>query len=104
MSNDNWKGYQKFKISRPNTEAYYDLIRTVFTQGVEQVCNNTKFSNTIDLGCGSGELTQDLLNYSHKVTGVDSSPELIRLAQKDADPQKLNFIHSDVLALPCYLI
>ncbi|MCP4273394.1 MAG: class I SAM-dependent methyltransferase [Gammaproteobacteria bacterium] len=98
MSDDNWQGYQIFKIGKPNTEAYYDLVRSVFIQGVGQVCNNTKFSNSIDLGCGSGELTRDLLNYSHKVTGVDSSPELIRLAQKDADPQKLNFIHSDVLA------
>ncbi len=97
MSDDNWQGYQKFKISKPNTEAYYDLVRTVFIQGVEQVCNNTTFANSIDLGCGSGELTRDLLNYSHEVTGVDSSPELVRLAQKDADSQKLNFIHSDIL-------
>ncbi len=98
MSGDNWKGYQKFKTSKPDIEAYYDLVKTVFIQGVEQVCNNTKFTNTIDLGCGSGELTRDLLNYSHAVTGVDSSPELIQLAKKSADSQKLNYIHSDVLA------
>ncbi len=97
MSGDNWKGYQKFKISNQDSEAYYDLVRTAFTRGVEQVCNDTKFSNAIDLGCGSGELTRDLLNYSHAVTGVDSSPELIQLAKKGADSPKLDYIHSDVL-------
>jgi SAM-dependent methyltransferase len=97
MDNDNWKHYQQFKTSKPNVEAYYDLVRTAFIQGVEQVSNNTKFSNAIDLGCGSGELTQNLLKYCHHVTGVDSSPELIHLAQQEADSQKLNFILSDVL-------
>ncbi len=82
MSNDNWKNFIKFIKSKANVEAYYNLVRTVFLQGVERVFNKNKFSNTIDIGCGSGELTKDLLNYSHQVTGVDSSPELINQAQQ----------------------
>ncbi len=39
MNDDNWKDYQKFKVSKPNIEAYYDLVRSVFIQGVEQVSN-----------------------------------------------------------------
>ena len=50
MNDDNWKDYQKFKINKPNVEAYYDLVRSVFIQGVEQVSNSLKFSNAIDLG------------------------------------------------------
>ncbi len=96
MNNDNWKDYQKFKISKPKAEAYYDLVRSVFIQGVEQVRSRLKFSNTIDLGCGSGELTQHLLNYSSQVTGVDSSAELINIAQQETN-QKLTFILSDIL-------
>ncbi len=53
MNDDNWKDYQKFKIIKPSAEAYYDLVRSVFLQGVEQVSNSLKFSNAIDLGCGS---------------------------------------------------
>ncbi len=98
MSDDNWKDYQKFKISNPDSKAYYDLVRTVFIRGVEQVCRDTKFSNAIDLGCGSGELTRALLNYSNAVTGVDSSPELIHLAKKGADSPQLNYVQADVLA------
>ncbi len=96
MNDDNWKDYQKFKISKPNVEAYYDLVRSVFIQGVEQVSNSLEFSNAIDLGCGSGELTQHLLNYSNQVTGVDSSAELIHIAQQEVN-QKLTFIQSDIL-------
>ncbi len=96
MNDDNWKEYQKFKISKPNVEAYYDLVRSVFIQGVEQVSNSLKFSNAIDLGCGSGDLTRHLLNYTHQVTGVDSSAELIHIAQQETN-QKLSFILSDIL-------
>ncbi|MCP4238026.1 MAG: class I SAM-dependent methyltransferase [Aestuariibacter sp.] len=97
MSGDSWKDYQQFKISSPDSEAYYDLVRTVFVRGVEQVCTNTKFNNAIDLGCGSGELTRGLLNYSHAVTGVDSSAEQIRLAKQGAGSAKMDYIHADVL-------
>ncbi len=97
MDRDNWKDYQKFKTSKLNVEKYYDLVRTVFNRGVERVGGSSKFSNAIDLGCGSGELTLDLLKYAHHVTGVDSSPELIRLAQQEGDPEKSRFILSDVL-------
>ncbi len=97
MDRDNWKDYQKFKTSKLNVEKYYDLVRTVFIRGVEQVGGSYKFSNAIDLGCGSGELTLGLLKYAHHVTGVDSSPELIRLAQQEGDPEKSRFVLSDVL-------
>lgn len=97
LNEDNWKGYQEFKRSKPNVEAYYDLIRTAFNKGVETVGEDAKFTNAIDLGCGSGELTKDLLQYANQVTGVDSSPELINLAQKEVDQDVLRFVLSDVL-------
>ncbi len=97
MDDDNWKDYRKFKISKPNVEAYYDLVRTVFIRGVERVSASSKFSNALDLGCGSGELSLNLLKYAHHVTGVDSSPELINQAQQGGDPQKSRFVLSDVL-------
>jgi len=57
FNEDNWKYYQQFKLSKPNVEAYYDLVRTAFNKGVDQVGSDAKFTNAIDLGCGSGELT-----------------------------------------------
>lgn len=41
-----------------------------------------KFSNTIDLGCGTGVATFPLLNISDKVTGLDLSPLMIEGANK----------------------
>ncbi|MCP3875736.1 MAG: class I SAM-dependent methyltransferase [Desulfobacteraceae bacterium] len=97
MNDDNWKDYQRFKISNQDVNAYYDLVRTAFIKGVEKVSPPSKFSNAIDLGCGSGELTQELLKYADLITGVDSSPKLIQLAQQTSDPMKSNFVLSDVL-------
>ncbi len=95
MNDDNWKDYQKFNISKPNVEDYYDLVKSVFIQGVEQVSNSLKFSNAVDLGCGSGELTRHLLKYAHQITGVDSSVEQIHIAQQETN-KNLTFILSDV--------
>lgn len=41
-----------------------------------------RFSNTIDLGCGTGVATFPLLNISDKVTGLDLSPLMIDGANK----------------------
>jgi SAM-dependent methyltransferase len=40
-------------------------------------------SRVLDLCCGSGHVTRELLSRGYRVTGVDNSAELIGLAQRD---------------------
>lgn len=97
MRNDNWKNYKEFKVSKPDVEAYYSLVKSAFITGVQQVCPNAKVDRAIDLGCGSGELSLALLEYANHITGVDSSPTLIKQAQQGSNPQNSTFIEADVL-------
>lgn len=53
---------------------------------------------TLEVGCGEGRVSRDLAARGHRVTAVDASPSLIRLA-RDADPH-LSYAMSDAAALP----
>jgi len=67
--------------------------------GVSQIERAIKFckkrNNALDIGCGSGgRITNKLISEGFKVTGVDASIEMIKLA-KQKHPSS-NFIHSDI--------
>lgn len=53
---------------------------------------------TLEVGCGEGRVSRDLVKRGHRVTGVDMSQTLIRLAD-DADGQS-SYIRADAAALP----
>jgi SAM-dependent methyltransferase len=50
--------------------------------------------NILDLCCGTGQLAMRLNKLGYKVTGVDISPDMIRLARKNAP--EVDFIISDI--------
>jgi SAM-dependent methyltransferase len=53
---------------------------------------------TLEVGCGEGRVTRDLVARGHRVTAVDISPTLIGLA-RDADPNSF-YLLADGAALP----
>jgi SAM-dependent methyltransferase len=53
---------------------------------------------TLEVGCGEGRVTRDLVSCGHRVTAVDISPTLIRLA-KEAD-RAATYVLADGTALP----
>jgi 2-polyprenyl-3-methyl-5-hydroxy-6-metoxy-1,4-benzoquinol methylase len=44
-------------------------------------------SRVLDVGCGAGAFSRTLAARGHRVTGVDLSPEMIRLATMRSDPK-----------------
>lgn len=50
----------------------------------------------LDVGCGDGLLARKLARKAESVTGVDRSPEMIRLAREQA-PQNVTFQEGDYL-------
>ena len=53
---------------------------------------------TLEVGCGEGRVSRDLVKRGHRMTAVDVVETLIRLA-KDADEQS-SYIRADAAALP----
>jgi SAM-dependent methyltransferase len=53
---------------------------------------------TLEVGCGEGRVTRDLVKRGHRVVAVDASPTLLRLAH-DADSGGA-YLLSDAAALP----
>ncbi|QWF77692.1 class I SAM-dependent methyltransferase [Amycolatopsis sp. CA-230715] len=55
--------------------------------------------DALDVGCGDGLLARKLATRAERVTGIDSSPEMIALARERADPA-VTFVEGDFLAAP----
>jgi SAM-dependent methyltransferase len=53
---------------------------------------------TIDLGCGEGRVTRDLLARGHRVVGFDGSPTLVAAAREATPPVEAHV--ADAAALP----
>jgi SAM-dependent methyltransferase len=53
---------------------------------------------TVDIGCGEGRVTRDLVARGHTVTGVDAAETLLAAA-READP-KSTYLHADAADLP----
>lgn len=53
----------------------------------------------LDVGCGDGLLARKLASRAGSVTGVDRSPQMIRLARADV-PENVTFVEADYLDGP----
>ncbi|HXY43083.1 MAG TPA: methyltransferase domain-containing protein [Acidimicrobiales bacterium] len=79
--------YEQFRAER--SRPFADLLAWVDAPGARQVA---------DLGCGTGSLTAQLLSTwpAAHVIGVDSSPEMLREAERRRLPGRLEFELGDL--------
>lgn len=78
--------YDQFKTER--SAPFFDLLNLV---------DSKPNLSVIDLGCGTGELTSGLSGYfeNPKITGIDSSAEMLEKAEKHST-ESLQFFHRSV--------
>jgi ubiquinone/menaquinone biosynthesis C-methylase UbiE len=53
-------------------------------------------SDVLELACGPGTWTPELLRHADTVTAVDSSPEMLELASAKVDDERARFILADL--------
>jgi SAM-dependent methyltransferase len=54
--------------------------------------------SVLELACGPGAWTSQLLRHAADITAVDASPEMLAIAAARADGQQVRFIQADLLA------
>ena len=73
-----------------------DLFRSILTRHV------TPGDSWVDLGCGSGVLSRELLALGASVVAVDGSPRMLSHAREQMGSEyaaRVNWIHSDVQSI-----
>jgi SAM-dependent methyltransferase len=79
--------YRASNLKRETVERFYesgrDLISWISEQ-LERLYGQHKPKRALDFGCGVGRLTIPMAAKAHHVTGVDVSPEMLRLAGQRA--------------------
>ncbi len=54
----------------------------------------------LDIGCGGGFLSNDLAKQGHQVTGLDASPESLKVAERHDSTRSVNYEVGDAYSLP----
>ena len=85
----------------------YDRLNRIMTAGldrrwrrraVRELSTSNFQLSILDVACGTGDLTLDLLRRGHRVTGVDLSEQMLALARQKASPARFQL--ADAEALP----
>jgi ubiquinone/menaquinone biosynthesis C-methylase UbiE len=84
----NWAAWAR----TPNFDAYWDCSPAFF-----DLVPAPK-GRTLEVGCGEGRVTRDLVKRGHRVTSCDSTLELLKLAT-EADRESA-YLDCDAVALP----
>lgn len=84
-----WDARQYERFAADRARPFHDLVARV---------DASKPGYVVDLGCGTGETTASLLERwpSARVTGVDSSAEMLADAGRYVVPGRLDFVRADV--------
>jgi trans-aconitate 2-methyltransferase len=88
-SSSGWSPAVYLRYAGERARPFADLLDRVDARAPSQV---------VDLGCGEGTMTATLAERwpSARVTGVDSSPEMLAAAAKAAVPGRVEFVQGDV--------
>src|SRR5260370_26484161 len=63
---------------------FYSVVRTSNQYYFKWLRENATGKRVLDFGCGSGQATVEIAAFAGHVTGIDISPDSIRLAKEKA--------------------
>lgn len=70
---------------------------------VKMLCENlTNNLNVLELGCGTGYFTKELVKTDAKITALDISPDLLENAKDNIKSDKINFVLGNACSMSFY--
>ena len=54
--------------------------------------------DVLELACGTGPLTKQLLRHAAKITAVDASPEMLAIASTRVNSDRVRFLRADIFS------
>jgi ubiquinone/menaquinone biosynthesis C-methylase UbiE len=84
----------------PRLVALYDVLNPFSADTAFYLELAQSAGHIVDLGCGTGLLACELAKRGHRVTGIDPSPHMLRVARTRPEGDKVTWIEGDASALP----
>ena len=96
-----WKGREKDGPNPWSSKEFYELGRADWADFSKRwSAYGFDRDHCLEIGCGAGRITAQLANNFEKVTATDVSADQIQLAQRSAQPKKIDFLLNDGTKLP----
>lgn len=73
-----------------------ETLEAVWRELVQVIDNFAPTGDVLELACGPGTWTPQLLRHAGTLTAVDGSPEMLRLAADKVPPQSVRFVEADL--------
>jgi ubiquinone/menaquinone biosynthesis C-methylase UbiE len=70
--------------------------RDLEAKAIRSLLDNSKFRNTLEIGCGTGKNTIWLSTISEEHTAVDFSEEMLRKARLKIASHSVQFVEADI--------
>ncbi len=92
-------------ISANKYEAWYKIPKGRFVDILEKgvisnLCQVGKGDKVLEIGCGTGHFARYFKELGADVTGIDTSPEMLKVARDDSKGIEINFAAGDAYKLP----
>jgi ubiquinone/menaquinone biosynthesis C-methylase UbiE len=84
----------------PRLVALYDALNPFADDTAFYLALAASARHVVDLGCGTGLLACELAKRGQRVTGIDPSPQMLRVARARAHGDQVTWIEGDASALP----
>ncbi|SAK49860.1 methyltransferase type 12 [Caballeronia hypogeia] len=84
----------------PRLVALYDALNPFAPDTSFYIALADSARHVVDLGCGTGMLACELARRGHRVTGIDPSREMLRVARARPDADRVTWVEGDAQALP----
>ena len=95
----------KVSSSADKYEAWYTTAKGRFVDVLEkevitELCGIRPGDSVLEIGCGTGHFSAYFEELGAKVTGLDTSPDMLRVAKERFGDLKINFEAGEAYSLP----